>query len=172
MGIIEKAEIAHHFHSFTVSHEDPERRCCCMKNTHAVSLVLILILSLTPALSTYAETTPMSLKDVFLTTYSSAKVLAENDDYIVLSADYEEIQQINDTIDNVLPDGKTLNVSYKLVILLLMQGDKPIVCAYIPVNEDGTLGSGGNALDPNTQSTVLVSPAFLMQNMSLTPTTP
>ncbi len=145
-----------------------------MKSTRLTLLALILsfflLFSLTPLAD--AETAPLSLKDFFLTTYPSAKVMAENDDYLMLSADYDEIQQASDAADSIVPDGETFVVTYKAVIVFLMRGDTPLVCAYVPVNDDGTLVSGGDALDPNTSSTVLISPAFLIQNMNLAPTAP
>ena len=135
----------------------------------SIITILSLILVLTFTLPACAETisNPVPIKEAFSTYYSTSKVLVENDAYILISVGYAEISKGNNVTSE---DLKVTASPYKYVIVLGMQNDLPVMCLYIPVNEDGSLPQGGIVGDPNTTSTVLISPALMFQNM--TPTAP
>lgn len=146
-------------------------------NKSCLFLTFLLVLAL--ALPACAESAPnLTLTDVFMQMFPSTKILGKSDDYIIIAVDYEELNSGSSSSNDIIPDNLTVYqtilgpIPYKVVILFAMQGDAPVVCAYIPINEDGTFPKGGMIGDPGVNATALISPAFMFQHMTLTPTTP
>ena len=128
-----------------------------------VSFVLLYVI-------VQAETlTPPTLGDVIQILKPSAKILADDGKNLVVMMDYGEASSQDSSITPETIFGEEYNqneqvmtVGYEFCIMILTQNDIPVLTAYIPLDEDGN-----QILD---QTVVMVSPAFMFQNM--TPTAP